>query len=169
MIKFENVLSNRGENPKDIYVKKRDIKNLEVPHKIDDEVSNIIKNGLVPGGPNGPPDPNEILLYTMIVYLKDKSRIFLRTYLYENIINWSEMVLDAMRENKKPTMNGCVHIHMKNGRPISAVVHIGKKWIPDNGVIHAKLDEIYTNEEFIKSHPKEKNEGKLPGISLKIY
>jgi len=49
---------------------------------------------------------------------------------------------------KDPEMNGCIHIHMENGKPVSAVVHIAEQWIPKNGVIHAKLNKVYQKGEF---------------------
>ncbi len=71
----------------------------------------------------------------------------------------------------KPKPNGCLHFHVKNGKIIAAIGHIGRMHIPKNGIIHAKIDSIQTVDEFKESHPKEVEDGELnsTGINLKIY
>ncbi len=51
---------------------------------------------------------------------------------------------------------GCVHIHFKDGDITNVFCHLSE--FPGNGVIHLVVDKIYTNEEFIDSHPMDKNE-----------
>lgn len=51
---------------------------------------------------------------------------------------------------------GCVHIHVKNGKISNIFSHISE--IPNNGVIHLKPEMDLTLKEFKESHPFDENE-----------
>ena len=51
---------------------------------------------------------------------------------------------------------GCVHIHIKNGEITNVFSHLSD--LPENGVIHLLTDQDMTTDEFMVSHPHDKNE-----------
>ncbi len=53
-------------------------------------------------------------------------------------------------------IKGCVHIIMKEGKPVNVFTHIDK--LPKNGVVHLKADKTYSFQEFKKSHPHDVGE-----------
>lgn len=53
-------------------------------------------------------------------------------------------------------IEGCVHIHMKDGEIKNVFCHLSN--IPINGVIHMKPEQILTEDEFKVSHHQDRKE-----------
>jgi len=56
---------------------------------------------------------------------------------------------------------GCVHIRVKNGKIQNVFSHLSE--LPKDGVVHLLPDQVLTNDEFINSHPTDKNELSVEG------
>ena len=56
-------------------------------------------------------------------------------------------------------VNGCVHVHIKDGGIANVFSHLTN--LPENCVVHLVPDNVLTVEEFIDSHPQDKNELKI--------
>ena len=53
-------------------------------------------------------------------------------------------------------VKGCVHVHMKDGGIANVFSHLTN--LPENCVIHLVPDAVLSQEQFIESHPQDKNE-----------
>lgn len=53
-------------------------------------------------------------------------------------------------------VTGCVHVHLKDGDVSNVFLHLSG--LPENGVVHLVPDDILSIEEFVESHPMDKNE-----------
>lgn len=53
-------------------------------------------------------------------------------------------------------LEGCVHIHIKDGDIKNIFCHLSA--LPENGVVHLSPDKVMTDDEFRESHPHDKNE-----------
>jgi len=53
-------------------------------------------------------------------------------------------------------VSGCVHVHVENSKIVNVFSHLSN--FPEDCIIHLKADEILTPEQFLESHPQDKNE-----------
>jgi hypothetical protein len=53
-------------------------------------------------------------------------------------------------------VKGCVHIHIKDGSIVNVFSHL--TYLPENCVAHLVPDVVLTEDEFVQSHPHDKNE-----------
>jgi hypothetical protein len=51
---------------------------------------------------------------------------------------------------------GCVHVHIKGGKITNVFSRLTN--LPDDGVVHLVPEVVLSAEEFIQSHPGDKNE-----------
>jgi hypothetical protein len=56
-------------------------------------------------------------------------------------------------------VKGCVHVHIKGGSIANVFSHLTN--LPGNCIVHLKPDAVFSKEEFIQSHPRDKNEVQL--------
>lgn len=60
---------------------------------------------------------------------------------------------------KMKEIKGCVHLYMKDGKPVRVVTHLEE--LPENGVVHLKSGKIFSDKEFKASHPQDVEEFEL--------
>ena len=53
-------------------------------------------------------------------------------------------------------VTGCVHVHVKDGSITNVFSHLTK--LPENCVVHLVPDVVLTEEQFVESHPQDRNE-----------
>jgi len=53
-------------------------------------------------------------------------------------------------------IKGCVHVHIKDGSITNAFSHLTN--LPRNCIVHLVPDAVLSEEEFLQSHPQDKNE-----------
>ena len=53
-------------------------------------------------------------------------------------------------------VKGCVHVHVQNGNIVNVFSHLTN--LPENCVVHLVPEVILSEEAFIQSHPRDKNE-----------
>ena len=53
-------------------------------------------------------------------------------------------------------VDGCVHLIIKEGKIANVFEHLDK--LPQDGVVHLKVDKAYSFSEFKKTHPEDINE-----------
>ena len=57
-----------------------------------------------------------------------------------------------------PALESCVHIHVKDGKIILVSTHIAPALLKKNGVLHCKVEEFLTTEDFVKNHLSDSDE-----------
>lgn len=63
-------------------------------------------------------------------------------------------------------VEGCTHLIIKDGVIVNVATHLNK--LPKNGVVHLKVDKIYTIKEFKKSHLRDHHELKKQKKKINI-
>ncbi len=53
-------------------------------------------------------------------------------------------------------VKGCVHVHIKDGSITNVFSHLTN--LPENCIVHLVPDIVLSEEEFLQSHPQDKNE-----------
>ncbi len=53
-------------------------------------------------------------------------------------------------------IKGCVHVHIKDGSITNVFSHLTH--LPRNCIVHLVPDIVLSEEEFLQSHPQDKNE-----------
>ncbi len=53
-------------------------------------------------------------------------------------------------------IKGCVHVHIKDGHITNVFSHLSN--LPKNCIVHLVPDDVLSEEEFLQSHPQDKNE-----------
>ncbi|MCK4449082.1 MAG: hypothetical protein KAW49_09630 [Anaerolineae bacterium] len=53
-------------------------------------------------------------------------------------------------------VKGCVHVHIKDGSITNVFSHLTN--LPENCIVHLVPDVVLSEEEFVQSHPNDKNE-----------
>ncbi len=53
-------------------------------------------------------------------------------------------------------IKGCVHVHIKDGSITNVFSHLTN--LPRNCIVHLVPDIVLSEEEFLQSHPQDKNE-----------
>ncbi len=51
---------------------------------------------------------------------------------------------------------GCVHLHIKRGKIKNVFCHLSG--LPEEGVIHLKVDSTFSNKQFIQTHEPDRGE-----------
>ena len=67
---------------------------------------------------------------------------------------------------EKKEVTGCVHIHIENGDVTNIFMHLSG--LPENGVVHLVSEEVLSEEQFVESHPQDKDEIQMKPMK-KIY
>jgi hypothetical protein len=53
-------------------------------------------------------------------------------------------------------IKGCVHVHVKGGKITNVFSHLTN--LAENCVVHLTPDAIFSEEQFVQSHPQDQNE-----------
>ena len=53
-------------------------------------------------------------------------------------------------------VKGCVHVHIKSGNIVNVFSHLTN--LPENCVVHLVPDAVLSEDEFLQSHPHDRNE-----------
>ena len=53
-------------------------------------------------------------------------------------------------------VTGCVHVHVKDGSITNVFSHLTN--LPENCVVHLGPDVVLSEEQFVESHPQDRNE-----------
>jgi hypothetical protein len=56
----------------------------------------------------------------------------------------------------KVEVTGCVHVHIKDGSIANVFSHLTN--LPQDCVIHLVPDVVLSEEQFVESHPQDRNE-----------